>query len=55
MAGQKIPKNVTYLVKFLNATQVDPSTTFNREVRKRYSTWMSDKKRKHRIIIYEVL
>ena len=54
MAGQKIPKNVTYLVKFLNATQADPSTTFDREVQKRYSVWMSKKKMKQRIVVYEV-
>ena len=55
MDGEKIPRNATYLVKFLDGRQADPSTTFNREVRKRYSAWMSKKKREQRIVIYEVL
>ena len=55
MDGEKIPSNATYLVKFLDGTQANPSTTFNREVRKRYSAWMSKKKREQRIVIYEVL
>ncbi len=52
--GKKIPKSSTYLVKVLDAGQADPSATFNRKVRKRYSAWMS-KKRKQRIVVYKVL
>ena len=55
MDGEKIPRNATYLVKFLDGRQADPRTTFNREVRERYSVWMSKKKREQRIVIYEVL
>ncbi len=55
MHGEKIPRNATYLVKFLDSGQANPSTTFNREVRKKYSVWMSNKKKEQRIAIYEVL
>lgn len=54
MDGDKIPGNTTYVVKFLDGKQED-SITFNREVQKRYSVWMNKKKKKKRIVIYEVL
>ncbi|MBA7484462.1 hypothetical protein ES707_19989 [subsurface metagenome] len=55
MDGEKIPGNITYVVKFLDGEQAEDSITFNREVQKRYSVWMSKKKMKKRIVIYEVL
>jgi len=55
MDGEKIPGNTTYVVKFLDGKQAEDSITFNKEVRKRYSVWMSKKKMKKRIVIYEVL
>ena len=55
MDGEKIPPHATYLVKLLDGRQADPRATFNREVRERYSVWMSKKKREQRIVIYEVL
>ena len=55
MDGEKIPANTTYVVKFLDGKQAEDSLSFNREVRKRYSVWMSKKKRKKKIVIYEVL
>ena len=54
MDGEKIPRNATYLVKVLDSRQADPSPNFNRKVQKRYSAWMSKKKRGKRIVIYEV-
>jgi len=54
--GEKIPGNTTYVVKFLDGKQAaEDSITFNREVQKRYSVWMSKEKMKKRIVIYEVL
>ncbi len=55
MDGKEIPRNATYVVKFLDGRQADPSTIFSREVRKRYSVRMNARKRKKRIVIYEVL
>jgi hypothetical protein len=55
MDGEKIPGNITYVVKFLDGKQAEDSITFNREVRKRYSVWLNKKKMKKRIVIYEVL
>ena len=54
MDGEEIPVDTTYVVKFLDDKQAEDNITFNREVRKRYSVWMSKKKKK-RIVIYEVL
>lgn len=53
--GEKIPGGITYVVKFLDGKQAEDSITFNREVRKRCSVWMNEKKMKKRIVIYEVL
>ena len=54
MDGGKIPRNATYLVNFLDGRQADPSTAFNREVRERYSVWISKKKKEQRIVVYEI-
>ncbi len=55
MLRKKLPKNATYLVKFLAGKQTEDRATFNREVRKRYSAWMNEREKKRRIVIYEVL
>ncbi len=55
MDGEKIPGNTRYVVKFLDGKQAEDNIIFNREVQKRYSVWMSKKKKEKRIVIYEVL
>ena len=52
--GKEIPPKATYVVKFFDGRQTEPSPTFNREVQERYSAWINAKKRKKRLVIYEV-
>ncbi len=48
--GKVIPRNATYVVRFLDSRQAESSTTFNKEVRKRYSVWMNARKKKNGLL-----
>lgn len=55
MNGTEIPRSASYVVNFLDGRRAKPRPSFSREVREMYSGWMNPKKRKKRIVIYEVL
>jgi len=49
--GKKVPKEAKYIVRIMK----DEKPEFGRTVQERYSVWMNKKKKKKRIVIYEVL
>ena len=53
--GRMIPGRATYLVQIISREQSDLVPDFNKNVKKEHSIWVSERKKKKRIVIYKVL
>ena len=53
--GHEIPAKAAYVVAFSEGESTGMETSFNKRVQERYSVWRDKRRKKKRLVIYEVL